>query len=179
MTLNPETRRKLGQTLIGYTALSGLICLALVSAAPQAVQLIAGDAFAGATAVLPGLAFAATLAGTHFILSMGSVVSGGAWMVATSSLAGAIIQVLVTAIVIEPFGLWGVGVGAVIGRAASVGILAPRVTRAFGRSLISASCVLMVVAVACLLIGLTAMEPTSASPDIPTAIGRKLVPVHT
>jgi O-antigen/teichoic acid export membrane protein len=159
MTLSPDTRRDFGQTLLGYAVFAGLLCLAVVAAAPEAVRLIAGKTFDGATTVLPGLALAAVLAGTHFILSMGSVVTGNTWKVATSSLAGAVVQILVTAISIGSLGLWGVGLAAAVGRATSVGILAPAVAHAFGRGFAPALCVLVAVAIACVVMSAMAGAP--------------------
>jgi len=164
MIQGAETTHIFGRTLLGYAISAGLVCIVLVSAAPEVVGLVSGSEFAGASVVLPALAFAAVLAGTHFILSMGSVVNGGSWMVATSALSGAIVQVLVTAITIGALGLWAAGLGAVVGRAVSVGLLAPRVAPAFGRRMVSASVVLVAVAVVCLLIGLTATDPTGSRP---------------
>jgi O-antigen/teichoic acid export membrane protein len=164
MTMSVETARTFRRTLFAYVVCSGLVCIGLVSAAPEVIRLVAGDAFSGATAVLPGLAIAAVLAGTHFVLSIGSVVNGATWMVAASSIAGAIVQILVTAAAVGPLGLWGVGLGAVAGRAASVTLLAPRVAPAFGGHMVGTWIVLGGVAGASLLIGLVTAQSDGSLP---------------
>lgn len=162
MTFGPDTRRHLGRTLMSYTISASLVCIGLVAAAPEVVDLLAGSGYEGAAAVLPGLAFASVLAGTHFVLSMGAVVRGGAWMVSISAVAGALTQVLVAVITIDGLGVLAVALGAVAGRALSVGMLGLRVAPAFGRGIVGASLVLAVVAVACLLVSVTAGEPSGS-----------------
>lgn len=158
MSFDEETLRTFGRTLVGYTMTAGLICVALISLSPEFIDLVSGDEFGAATKALPGLALAAVLAGTHFILSMGTVVAGGTWMVAVSSVIGAIVQIIVTATTIGSLGLWAVGLGAAMGRATSVVLLGIRVTGIFGRRMSTASLVLVAASISSLLIGLTSLE---------------------
>lgn len=187
VTIDDETKQVFSRTLVTYSVIAGLTCIALASVGPEIISIVAGDRFDGGSAALPGLAVAAMLAGTHFILSIGSLAKGQTWMVAASALAGAAVQILVTAATVSQLGLWAVGFGAVAGRAASVGLLGQRVAPAFGRGLLTAMAVLVAVAASTLVAGLIAVEfsglrpirwliAVSAGVAIALYAGRRLMP---
>lgn len=159
MNADSRTAGVFGRVLLGYTVIAGVACVMLASIGPEVIAVMSGGAFLPAAAALPGLAVAAVMTGSHYILAMGAGISGRSWMVAASSILGAAVQVLVTALLVVPLGLTAVGLGAVAGRGASVTALTLRVGPIFDNRLWTASGLLFGVAVLGVLIGWLNLAP--------------------
>ena len=119
----PQTSRLFGRALVGYGVAAVAAALALSAVGPELTRLVAGPGYDAAALLLPGLALAAALAGTEYVLVVAAGVSDRGGRVAIASTAGAAVQVAVAVVAIPAFGVAAVGPAAVLGRVTSFGIL--------------------------------------------------------
>lgn len=119
----PQTSRLFARALAGYGAASVGTALVLAALGPELVSLVAGDGYEGAAVILPGLALAAALAGTEYVLVVAAGIADRGGRVALASTAGALLQVVVTLVAVPMVGVAAVGPAAVLGRLMSFSIL--------------------------------------------------------
>ena len=119
----PQTSRLFARALAGYGAASVGTALVLAALGPELVSLVAGDGYEGAAVILPGLALAAALAGTEYVLVVAAGIADRGGRVALASTSGAIVQVVATIVAVPMVGIAAVGPAAVLGRLVSFSIL--------------------------------------------------------
>lgn len=119
----PETSRLFARALVAYGVASVGTALALAAVGPELTRVVAGDGFSGAAIILPGLALAAALAGTEYVLVVAAGVADRGSRVALASTVGALVQVAATVAAVPLFGIAAVGPAAILGRVMSFGIL--------------------------------------------------------
>lgn len=120
---SPETSRLFARALAGYGAASVGTALVLAALGPELTGLVAGDGYEGAAVILPGLALAAALAGTEYVLVVAAGIADRGGRVAFASTAGAVVQVVATVVAVPMAGIAAVGPAAVLGRLVSFSIL--------------------------------------------------------
>lgn len=118
-----QTSRLFARALVAYGAASAAAALALAAVGPELIRLVAGEGYDAAAVLLPGLALAAALAGTEYVLVVAAGISNRGGRVAVAATAGAAVQVLLTLVALPAFGVAAVGPAAVLGRLTSFGIL--------------------------------------------------------
>jgi O-antigen/teichoic acid export membrane protein len=104
----------------GGLALAGAALIALFG--PEAVELIAGTAFAPAAAALPGLLAAAAVAGAMHVAVVATGLRGRLALVAGAVLIGAMFEVVAALVLLPMFGLTGIGIAAYLGTATALAI---------------------------------------------------------
>ncbi len=119
----PETSRLFARALAGYGAASVATALLLAALGPELTSLVAGGGYEGAAVILPGLALAAALAGTEYVLVVAAGIADRGGRVAAASIAGALVQVVATIVAVPMLGIAAVGPAAVLGRLVSFSIL--------------------------------------------------------
>lgn len=119
----PHTSRLFARALVGYGMVAVAAALALAAVGPELTRLVAGPGYDTAALLLPGLALAAALAGTEYVLVVAAGVADRGGRVAIASTAGAAVQVAVAVVAIPTIGIAAVGPAAVLGRATGFGIL--------------------------------------------------------
>jgi len=120
---SPQTSQLFARALAGYGAASVATALVLAAMGPELTSLVAGDGYEGAAVILPGLALAAALSGTEYVLVVAAGIADRGGRVALASTAGAIVQIAATIIAVPMVGIAAVGPAAVLGRLVSFGIL--------------------------------------------------------
>lgn len=123
-----RTSQLFGRVFLGFSLAATTLALIIGIFAPEIVATIGGDAYRPAGIMLPGLVMSAAIAGGYYVLVIAAGISDKAPAVAWSSTIGAALQVVVT-VALMPLGLWAVGVGALVGRLASLGGLAASLRR--------------------------------------------------
>lgn len=121
------TARLFGRVLQLLTI--GLLGLALVGGAfgPELATLVASSPYREAAHALPGLLAGSALGATFFILTVAAGVSERAPVVAAAAVGGALVQIAVSAALVNVLGLAGIGIAAVAGHVVSVAIMVPAV----------------------------------------------------
>jgi O-antigen/teichoic acid export membrane protein len=128
---SPASRRMFKQSTLGVLVVGGLAALIIAAFSPEAVTILAGAAFAPAAEAAAGLAASTVLAAGFFMLGVAiSAARAGLQYAALAAVAGAALQLVVTAVSIAPLGdQAAVGTGSVVGYAAAV-----LITLAYGKS---------------------------------------------
>ena len=136
----PQTSRLFGRALLAYGVASAGTALVLAALGPEVIQIVAGNGFGDAALILPGLALAAAIAGTEYVLVVAAGIAERGSRVALASTVGALVQVGATLLAVPVIGLAAVGPAALLGRSVSFGILLLSVRRdvAVGRGLLLA-----------------------------------------
>jgi O-antigen/teichoic acid export membrane protein len=124
-TSDASTGKLFGRVLIGSSIVAFGVALIVAAAGPELVRMIAGETYSGASVALPGIIVGAAISACFFILTVAAGVSGRAQAVAWSATAGAILQILLAAVLVPAIGLAGVGVAVLGGRAGAVLMIIP------------------------------------------------------
>jgi O-antigen/teichoic acid export membrane protein len=119
-----STARLFGRVMRAFAVVAVLAALALGAIAPELVTLISGDAYLRAATMLPGLLVSAAMMGAFYVLLVAAGVTGRGRAVAYAAVSGALVQVVTTAALLPWLGLQAVGVGAVLGQAMAIILLA-------------------------------------------------------
>ena len=126
--------------------------------APEIVSLVSGPIFSPAAEALPGLTLAAAMSGVFYVLVIAAGIEDRKRGVPIASFAGGAAQIVLTSLLIGPYGLAGVGLGAVAARAVSIAILGIDTRRTVGHRPI-AWISLAIAAPAIALLELAARDP--------------------
>jgi O-antigen/teichoic acid export membrane protein len=118
-----HTAQLFGRVLRSYAAVAVLAALAIGSIAPELVTVVSGQDYADAARMLPGLLLAAAMAGGFYLLLVAAGISRRGSAVAFAAIAGALVQVSTSAVLLRGLGLQAVGVGALLGQAVALIIL--------------------------------------------------------
>ncbi len=128
-----QTARLFGRVIRAVALMAVLVSVALGAAAPELITLVSGGAYRGAATMLPGLLIAAAMTGGFYVLLVAAGVSRRGHAVAYAAVAGAALQVALTAVLLPSTGLQAVGVGAVAGQALALVLLGLAVGRSVVR----------------------------------------------
>jgi O-antigen/teichoic acid export membrane protein len=128
-----ETTRVFGAVLELFTVGAVAAAVAGAALAPEIVVLISGPGFLPAAEALPGLILAAAMTGVFSVLVIAAGMEDRRRVVPIAAIAGGVAQVVLTAVLIGPLGLAGVGIGALAARSLSIALLALDTTRTVGR----------------------------------------------
>ena len=128
-----QTARLFGRVIRAVPLMAVLLSVALGAAAPELITLVSGGAYRGAATMLPGLLIAAAMTGGFYVLLVAAGVSRRGHAVAYAAVAGAALQVALTAVLLPSTGLQAVGVGAVAGQALALVLLGLAVGRSVVR----------------------------------------------
>ena len=119
----PETSRLFGQVLEVFGIGAVLASLLIGAMAPEIVTVVSGSPYLPAGQALPGLVLAAGISGAFFIVVTGAGIHGNTRAIPISAIAGGVVQVVATALLIRDLGLVAVGICALLGRMTSLVIL--------------------------------------------------------
>ena len=121
---NGDQARRLGATAsVGLIAGLGSLAMILTALSPEVVGIVAGPGYENAVMVVAGLSAAMVLFG---VITAATAVLGVRYAVRSVALAsagGAVIQVLLAAIVVPPLGLAGAGVAVAVGYGITAALL--------------------------------------------------------
>jgi O-antigen/teichoic acid export membrane protein len=132
MEKTAETARLFARVLLAYSVPVAFGSVLLSALAPEIVLLISGREYLPASEAMPGLLLSAGMTGAFYVLVVGAGITGRGNMVAVASVVGAVAQVALIGVLLPAVGLDAVGAGAVVGRTASILVLAPAVWVTFG-----------------------------------------------
>ena len=118
-----QTSRLFGRVMRAFALLTVLASLAAGAIAPELISVLSGGAYRDAATMLPGLLVAAALAGGFYVLLVAAGVSRRGRAVGYAAVAGGIVQVAATALLLPWVGLQSVGIGAVLGQGLALIIL--------------------------------------------------------
>jgi O-antigen/teichoic acid export membrane protein len=120
---NLETAKIFGRLLLGFGGLAVAIAVVLAAVGPEILPLIAGPRYDDASLILPGVALAAGVAGTEYILVVTAGISNRASRVGIAATIGAVAQIGMAFQLIPAIGVFAIGPAAIFGRMVSFGIL--------------------------------------------------------
>jgi len=120
---NAQTAGLFGRVLRRYAAVTVLASLAIGAVGPEVVTIVSGSDYANAGTLLPGLLLAAAMAGGFYLLLVAAGISRRGGAVALAAIAGALVQVVASAVLLPWLGLQAVGLAAVLGQAVALGML--------------------------------------------------------
>jgi len=119
----PATSRMFAAVFEVFGIGTVLASLFVGAMAPEIVTIVSGSEYLPAGQALPGLVLAAGISGTFFIVVTGAGIHGNTRAIPVSAVAGGVVQVLTTTLLVRDFGLVAVGVCALLGRMTSLIIL--------------------------------------------------------
>jgi O-antigen/teichoic acid export membrane protein len=120
----PESGALFGRMFSTYLNLSILAAIALGSLAPEVTRFLGGADYAGATVAMPGLIFATGTTGALFVLATAAGVNERASAVASTAIVGAVVQVLLSILLVPFVGIAAIAVAALAGRLSNMALLA-------------------------------------------------------
>ncbi|HEX5590255.1 MAG TPA: hypothetical protein VFX65_08200 [Candidatus Limnocylindrales bacterium] len=127
------TTRVFGAVLELFTVGAVAVAVAGAALAPEIVVVISGAGFRPAAEALPGLILAAAMTGVFSVLVIAAGMEDRRRVVPIAAFAGGIVQVGLTAVLLGPLGLAGVGIGAIAARSLSIVMLARDTRDTIGR----------------------------------------------
>jgi hypothetical protein len=99
------------------------VSVLIAALSPELVLLISGPDYLAASTMLPGLVAAAAMAGGFYVLLVAAGVSRRGTAVGVAAIAGAVTQVIATALLLPAFGLPAVGAAAALGQGLALVVL--------------------------------------------------------
>jgi O-antigen/teichoic acid export membrane protein len=120
---NLQTARLFGRVMRRYAFVAVLASLSLGALGPELVSVVSGDDYVPAGTMLPGLLIAAAMAGAFYVLLVAAGISRRGGAVAIAAVTGAVLQVLLTALLLPFFGFLAVGFAAMTGQALALTLL--------------------------------------------------------
>jgi len=110
--------------MLTYLVLAlGALSVALTALAPEVIAVVAGESYAGATAVVAPLSAGAVALGAFVLVAAVVGASGSTRRVAVAALMGLAVQLLAAGPLIEPIGLAGAGLASLAGYLVAVAVL--------------------------------------------------------
>ncbi|MEO8468048.1 MAG: lipopolysaccharide biosynthesis protein [Chloroflexota bacterium] len=119
----PETTQVVGAVLELFTVGTVAATVGIAAFGPEIVTLISGSTFSPAAEALPGLTLAAAMSGIFYVLVIAAGIGDRKRAVPVAAFVGGATQIVLTGLLVVPFGLAGVGVSAFAARAVSIVIL--------------------------------------------------------
>jgi O-antigen/teichoic acid export membrane protein len=127
-----ETTRVFGAVFELFTVGAVAAAVSVAALSPEIVTIFSGRIYEPAAEALPGLILAAAMSGIFYVLVIAAGIEDRKRGVPIAAFAGGAIQVVLTALLVGPFGLAGVGIGALAARAVSIVILGLDTRRTVG-----------------------------------------------
>ena len=129
-----RTARLFGRVMAAFSTLAVLSALALAAVGPELISVVSGDQYRAGSVMLPGLLLSAAMSGGFYVLLVAAGVSQRGRAVSVASVAGAILQVATTWVLLPQLHLQAVGVGALAGQSLALVLLVATIGSGVERS---------------------------------------------
>ncbi len=119
----PEAKLTYAKVLSLYTLVAGFLALLLTAYAPEIIKVTSSEAFFGSASVVGWLCLGLIAYGSYYIVSIGVAISKKTSHLAWTTVAAAILNIVLNFILIPPYGMVGAAIATLLSYIASAWLL--------------------------------------------------------